>query len=136
MFILVLEALSKLEIKMYVGPKKKKNEVAMNYIIYYAIVGAIGGGLYYIAQSFNSGGMNGEILVRCVGAGLLGGLIPGAIRTSTNKHIPLFQSWTALAILIVMLPILGKYGFYWMSFTYGYIFHLLWEVFHRRLPRI
>ena len=88
------------------------------FLFIYMFAGALGGGLFYLSLSIQGGGMIGENLIKCVGCGLLGGLVPGLLREGLRRHVPFLQSWTALTLLIFAMPfIFSLSSLYWQAFV-------------------
>jgi len=121
---------------MLKGFLMKQNSVES--LLLYAMLGAIGGGLFYLGQSINAGGMNLNMMMRCLGMGALAAFAAGLLRVLTEVFIPVLQSWLMLVILIFVIPMMQSslIHFHWIAACYGYLSTLLWEGYERRLPKI
>lgn len=114
----------------------------MRYVFAYTLVGALSGACYFFIRILLAGALEGEgvnNLFISFFLGAIGGLVPGILREATHRHIPLFQSWIMLLILVYGMPYFShhmKAQFYWVALAYGYLGHLLWEAYHKKLPKI
>lgn len=121
------------------GEKKMKKGISNDNIFMYAIISGIAGGVYIISVGLAGGHMpQAEFLIKCIGAGALAGFAPSVASRSSHHYIPLFQSWTMIVLILAFLPFLMAKNIapYWVAFAYGYLAHLVWFGYKRRLPRI
>lgn len=107
----------------------------MNYVLVYTLLGCFAGFSFALTQSFMQGGLSREFVV-CIGIAALGGLVPGLLRQATRRYIPLIQSWVTIILIVLCLPLILAKTFLGTAFVYGYLFHLLWEAYHHKLPRV
>jgi hypothetical protein len=107
-------------------------------IIFYVVLGAIAGGLYAVARVGDSV-LKSELLLPCVGTGILGSVIPGIFKEASSRHIPVLQSWVMVFVTVFVSQFLSNRNDvepYWVALAYGYLIHLLWEGCQERLPKI
>lgn len=98
-----------------------------------AAVGAVSGGVFYLAAFLFSGVIEIGPLLGCCLFGFIGGAFPELIFLLAGNTVPIIRSWVMVVALLLLLPSIttNLYGF---AFIYGYLLYLLNTARKKGLP--